>query len=216
MRYVRQASVIAGFIKGNKSCLTTVSFMRVVIAVTGASGAIYAKRLLEALKQKSVTTDLIVSPTAAQIIEQELEISLEVFGSLASRQHKPNDFSSPLASGSCRVDATVVIPCSMKTLAAAANGFAENLISRAIDVTIKEKRKLILVPREAPLSAIHLENMLILSRLGAFIIPACPGFYHSTKGINDLADFVVAKVMDALCIEHDFFDKVHWTHKPEE
>ena len=137
------------------------------------------------------------------VIKQKLEISLEVFGSLASRQHKPNDFSSPLASGSCRVDATVVIPCSMKTLAAAANGFAENLISRAIDVTIKENRKLILVPREAPLSAIHLENMLKLSREGVIILPAMPGFYGCPETAMDLVDFIVGRIMDQLDMENN-------------
>ncbi len=189
--------------------------MRIVVAVTGASGVIYAKRLLEVLKEKAVTTDLIVSSTAAQIIKQELNMSTDAFSFLASRQHEPNDFSSPLASGSCRVDATVVVPCSMKTLAAAANGYAENLITRAIDVAIKEKRKLILVPRETPMSNIHLENLSRLSRLGVFIIPACPAFYHHPESIEDLVDFIIARILDALCIEHNFFDKVQWTYNPE-
>ncbi len=185
--------------------------MRVVVAVTGASGAIYAKRLLEILKEKNIPTDLIVSHAAAQIIEHELSISLDIFGSLASRQHKPDHLSSPLASGSYKVDAVIVVPCSMKTMAAAASGYAENLITRAIDVAIKEKRKLILVPRETPMSSIHLENMLTLARLGAYIIPACPGFYHNPKRIVDLVEFIVSKILDSLGVEHYLHEKMEWS-----
>lgn len=192
--------------------------MRIAVLVTGASGVIYAKRFLEILKEKDIPTDLVISENAAQIIEDELRISPKLLASLASRQYMPDDLFSPLASGTYRVDAVVVVPCSMKTLAAAANGYGNNLIARCIDVALKEKHKLILVPRETPMSAIHLENMLSLARLGVVIIPASPGFYHNPKGIEDLVEFVVAKMLSSLGIEHSIRERTKWTggHKEKQ
>lgn len=181
--------------------------MRIVIAITGASGAIYGIRLLEVLsRRKDVESLLIISKTAEKIIHIETDYDPSYVKSLATRYFEPDDMTAPIASGSYKFDAMVVIPCSMKTLSAIANGYAESLIVRAADVAIKENRKLILVPRETPLSAIHLENMLKLARLGVIILPASPAFYHEPEKIMDLVDYIVGKVLDQLGIPHDLFE----------
>jgi 4-hydroxy-3-polyprenylbenzoate decarboxylase len=121
--------------------------------------------------------------------------------------YNEKDMDAPFTSGSFKTDAMVIVPCSMKTLAAIASGFSGNLITRSADVMIKEKRKLILVPRETPLSPIHLGNMLKLSRLGVTILPAMPGFYHKPKGLGDIIDFVVGKILDSLNIENELYQR---------
>jgi len=182
---------------------------RIVVAMTGASGVIYGIRFLEALSELrgDIEIDLIISKVAENIIRIETEYDPSYVKSLATRVFNPGDLTAPIASGSYLFEAMVIIPCSMKTLSAIANGYSENLITRAADVALKEKRKLILVPRETPLSPIHLENMLKLARLGVVILPACPGFYHGPKKISDLVDFIVGKVLDQLGIEHDLFER---------
>ncbi len=184
--------------------------MRLIVAVTGASGIIYGKRLLEVLKDKKVETHLIVSDSAEVVAESEIggTRSLE---ELAYRVYEPGDLAAPISSGSFKVDGMVIAPASMKTIAALASGYCDNLITRAADVQLKERRPLILVPRETPLHAIHLENMARLSRLGAVVLPAMPGFYHEPKTVDDLVNFVVGKVLDQLGLDHGLYRR--WGEK---
>lgn len=173
--------------------------MKILLAITGASGAAYGLRLLEVLRQKGMQTECIVSDAAKKIIKHE--------GLKIPKCYGEKDIEAPFSSGSFNLDAMVVVPCSMKTLSAIASGFSHNLITRSADVAIKEKRKLILVPRETPLSAIHLENMLKLAKLGVVILPAMPGFYHMPKKIEDLVDFMVGKILDSLGIENELYKR---------
>ena len=183
--------------------------MRLIVAITGASGVVYGKRLLEALREKKVETYLIVSKAAKNVIKHELETTKRELEKLASHVYDVDDLSAPIVSGSFKTGGMIVIPCSMKTLAGIAHGYSENLILRAADVTLKEKRKLILVPRETPLSVVHLRNMLDLASQGVYILPAVPAFYHKPQKIEDLIDFVVGKALDLLEIEHELFKR--WT-----
>ncbi len=180
--------------------------MKLVIAITGASGMIYPLRLLEFLKRKEIETHLIISEPAETIMRHELGFDKHELFKYASRHYSINDLSSPIASGSQFFDAMIIMPCSMNTSAAIANGYSDNLIRRVADVAIKERRKLIVVPREAPLSAIHLENLLKLARLNVVVIPACPAFYHKPRNINEMVDFVVGKVLSQLGIEHHLYE----------
>jgi len=187
-----------------------ISALRLVVAVTGASGVVYGKRLLEVLREKKVETHIIVSRAAEKVIEHELGPSgrkdLEKF---ATHVYDVDDLTAPLMSGSFKTDGMVIIPCSMKTLAGITHGFADNLILRAADVTLKEKRPLVVVPRETPLSMVHLHNMLNAARLGVLVVPAMPAFYHKPKKVDDLVDFVVGRVLDCLGVEHRLFKR--WT-----
>lgn len=180
--------------------------LRLIVAITGASGVIYGKRLLEVLKGKH-DLHLIISRTSEQLLKHELDLTKEEVGALADHLYEEDDFSSPLASGSFIIDAMIIIPCSMKTLAGIAHGYSDNLILRAADVTLKEKRKLILVPRETPLSTIHLHNLLKLSSQGVILIPAMPAFYHKPNTISDLIDFIVGKVLDSLGLNHELYQR---------
>lgn len=181
--------------------------MKLTIAVTGASGVIYGKRLLEELKKKNVETHLIISQAAKKIIKHELESSQKTLEKLATYVHEIDDWRSPIVSGSYKTDGMVIIPCSMKTLAGIASGFAENVILRAADVVLKEKRKLILVPRETPMNTIHLRNMLDLAQQGAIIAPSMPAFYHKPRNIDDLVDFMIGKILDILGIDHNLYKR---------
>lgn len=179
--------------------------MRFIVAITGASGVIYGKRLLEVLRDENYETHLIVSRAAEGVIKYELGIEKEDLEKMADHVYDVNCMAAPVVSGSFKVDGMMIIPCSMKTLAGIAQGYSENLILRAADVTLKEGRKLILVPRETPLSIIHLRNMLVLAKQGVIIVPAMPGFYHKPVIVNDLVDFVVGKVLDCLGVDHALF-----------
>lgn len=169
-----------------------------VVGVTGASGACYARRLLEVLC-KDADVHIIVSDVARQIAVHE-GISFEGFD---ATYHDIGKIAAPIASGSHRFDGIVVIPCSQKTLAAIASGYADNLVTRTADVCLKEHRKCILVTRETPLSKVHLKNMLAAEDAGATILPASPAFYHNPKTIDDLVDMVVARVLDHLNVRHN-------------
>lgn len=169
---------------------------RLVVAMTGASGALLGVRLLEAARELELETHLVVSEWARRTIEHETDYSVEQVLQLASVVHPVEDQAAVISSGSFPTLGMAVVPCSMKTLAAIACGFADNLIHRAADVTLKERRRLVLVPREAPLSSIHLENMLKLSNLGAVILPPVPAFYTHPRTVADVVDHVVARVLD--------------------
>jgi len=187
------------------------------VAISGASGAPYAYRLLQALITGGHSVYLTISGDGLSILNDEANLQLkgpEADIQYALEKHfdaregqvkyyNEDNMYAPIASGSVKVDAMVVIPCSMKTLASIANGFASNLIERAADVMLKEKRKLILMPRETPLSAIHLRNMLTLAELGCHIIPAMPAFYHHPQRVSDMVDFIAGRVLDSMGVENN-------------
>jgi 4-hydroxy-3-polyprenylbenzoate decarboxylase len=198
----------------------------VTLALTGASGMPYGVRLLECLLGSGARVFLLYSQAAQVVAKQEMDLSLparareveEFFvrrfgaGGDQLRVFGREEWFAPVASGSNPADAMVICPCSMGTLAAVSCGLADNLIERAADVMMKEHRPLVLVPRETPLSAIHLENMLRLSRAGAVILPANPGFYHHPANVEDLVDFVVARVLDQLRVPHQLIAR--WGETP--
>lgn len=179
--------------------------LRIIVGISGASGVIYGVRFLEALKEFGIESHLIMTNAARETLRLETDYSVSYVEGLASKNYRLADIAATLASGSYRVNGMVVIPCSMKTLAGLASGYADNLLLRAAEVTLKEKRPLIIVPRETPLNIIHIENMLRVARAGAIVLPAMPGFYHKPKKMKDLIDHVVGKVLDALSIEHDLY-----------
>jgi flavin prenyltransferase len=170
--------------------------MRLVLGITGATGAIIGIRILEALRAADVETHLVLSRWGRATLQLETDVPLARLQQLADFVHGPGDMYAPIASGSYRTDGMIVAPCSMKTLAAIRTGYGDDLIARAADVALKERRRLVLVPRELPLSEIHLENMLALARMGAVIAPPVPAFYNHPKTIDDLITHVAARVLD--------------------
>ena len=174
-----------------------------LVAITGASGAILGIKFLEELKKLEIETELIISEKAEIIIKTETEYDIKEVRELAIKNYEVNDLTAAPASGSYKVDKMVVIPCSMKTLAAVANGYSDNLISRVADVMIKERRRLILVVRETPLNAIHLENMLKLTRLGVVIFPPIPSFYHKPQNVDDIIKHTIGRIFDQAEIKID-------------
>ena len=188
----------------------------VVVAITGASGAPYAVRLMQQLVEAERPTSLIVSSHGLRLLATEtdtpsVEALRDAIGPAAWDRvvtvYDDLDRGAAPASGSARTAGMVICPCSMGTVSAIAHGSSRSLIERAADVTVKERRPLILVPREAPLSAIHLENLLTLTRVGATIIPAAPGFYHRPTSIDELVDFIVARVLDHLDVPHQLIPR---------
>lgn len=194
------------------------------VAITGASGAAYGVRLIAELLKRGDDVHSVVSPSGVLVIGEELSVELDekdlaasfaeyVKGTAGSEAkgeltiHGHDDMLSSLSSGSAAVDSMVICPCSMGTLARVATGVSGNLIERAADCMIKEGRPLVIVPRETPLSAIHLENMLKLSRLGVKVVPAMPAFYHGPKTIDDMVAFVTGKVMDALGVKNELYKR---------
>ncbi len=202
--------------------------MKVLLGISGASGAVYGVRTAAALQARGVDLHLIVTPTAWEILEAETgtgkaprkgtEAGIPLRGMdlparkrwLAERMsippggvrlHEEDDFSIPFASGSNPPDAVLIVPCSMGMLGRIAHGISSSVLARCADVALKEKRPLVLVPRETPLSAIHLENMLALARAGADILPACPGFYHRPATVEEMVDFVVSRILQRIGIE---------------
>ncbi len=181
--------------------------MQLIVAITGASGVIYGIRTLEALAKAKVETHLILSKWAAQNVKIETDKTVDYVRSLAAEVYEDEDLAAPISSGSFRTDGMAIVPCSMKTMASIAHGFDDSLVSRAAGVCIKEQRRLVLVPRETPLSLIHLENMTKLALAGVVMLPAMPGFYHKPRGIDDLIDHVVGKVLDQFGIENTLFKR---------
>lgn len=179
--------------------------MQLIVGISGTSGIIYGIRLLEILKKKDVETHLVLTDIAESILREETSLHSSDVKALATYFYNIDDLTALISSGSFRTDGMIIIPCSMKTLSGIAHGYSENLLLRAADVTIKENRRLILVPRETPLSPIHLQNMLDLSRIGIIILPAMPAFYHKPNTIDDLVNFVVGRVLDILKIEHSLY-----------
>jgi 4-hydroxy-3-polyprenylbenzoate decarboxylase len=175
--------------------------MRLIIGITGATGAIYGVRLLERLREAGAETHLVISRWGARTLLHETPYTREQVEALATVAYAPGDMGAAISSGSFRTDGMIVAPCSAKTLAAIAHGFGENLIHRAADVVLKERRKLILSVREAPLSSIHIENMLTLSRAGAIVMPPMPAFYNHPRTIDDMVDYTVARLLDQFGLE---------------
>ena len=190
---------------------------RFSLALTGASGVVYGVRLLTVLAAKGCVVDLMVSESGAKCLQLEMGLPghpRELVDALGLsreqvRVHERNNIASPLASGSALagLSAGIIMPCSMGTCARIAQGISSNLIERHADVLIKERKPFVLVPRETPLSPIHLENLLKLSRLGCHVVPASPGFYHRPEKVEDLVDHVVGKVLDIVGVEHDLYKR---------
>lgn len=177
--------------------------MKVVVGISGGSGAIYGVSLLKALKELGVETHLVVSTMGEYVTEHECGVSLEQLKGLATYYHDNKNFAAPIASGSFKVDKTIIVPCSMKTLSGIANGYSDSLLTRACDVAIKERRQLIVVPRETPLSPIHLENMLKLANMGITIFPPSPGFYSHPETIEDIVLNMTGRLLDMLGIDNN-------------
>ena len=174
--------------------------MRILVAITGASGIIYGKRLVEALKQGKQDVSVVISEGAKKVAKAE-------GAALPRADYAENDFSAPFASGSSAADALLVCPCSLKTLGEIANGVGNTLITRAAEVCLKERRKLVLVVRETPYSLIAIKNMERVTLAGGIILPASPAFYHKPKTVSDLVDFVVGKAMDSAGIPNKLFKR---------
>ena len=184
----------------------------IIVGITGASGVVYGQRILQALSDKSYSVHLSVSEAALQVIESELNLTLNLdefnISKFIDREnhgityHHISDIAASISSGTLKTRAMIIAPCSMNTLCSIANGIASNLIQRAASVTLKEGRKLVVMPRETPLTPIHLENMLKLSKAQTCILPAMPGYYYHPKTINDQVDFMVGKALDYIGIEY--------------
>lgn len=177
---------------------------RIIVGISGASGAIYGIRMLEALKGKA-ESHLIMSTTARDIIAMETSYEVAEIEKMASVVHEIDDLAAPISSGSFQTDGMVIIPCSVKTLSAIANCYNENLMTRAADVTLKERRRLVLVVRECPLHTGHLELMRRVSQTGGIVFPPVPAFYHQPKTLDDVISHAIGKILDLLGIEHTLF-----------
>jgi flavin prenyltransferase len=177
---------------------------RLIVGMAGATGAILGVRLLEALKECDVESHLIISKWAQRTIEHETSYSVEQVCALATVTHSAANMGAAISSGSFLTNGMVVIPCSMRTLASIANGYGEHLVHRAADVVLKERRRLVLVAREMPLSEVHLDNMLKLARMGVTIMPPMPAFYNHPKSVEQIVDHIVARVLDQFGITTPF------------
>jgi 4-hydroxy-3-polyprenylbenzoate decarboxylase len=179
---------------------------RVVVAITGASGVIYGVRLLESLSRVSdVEVHLVVSKSALKVLKHELDLGLDDLVKLAHKAYSDDELDAPIASGSFGFQAMAIAPCSMKTLSAIAHGYTSNLVTRAADVALKERRRLVLLIREAPYSLIHIRNMMLATEAGAIVMPASPPFYGKPRTIDDLVNAVVGRVMALMGIENNLY-----------
>lgn len=175
--------------------------MRIIVGITGASGAIFGVRTLQALRGLQIETHLVTSRWARATLLQETGLSVDQVAELASVVHAGENLAASISSGSFKTDGMIIAPCSMKTLAAIRSGYSDNLISRAADVILKERRRLVLLTRESPLSEIHLENMLALTRMGAVIFPPVPSFYNAPQTLDDMVRYIVGRVLDQFGLE---------------
>jgi len=180
-----------------------------IVGITGASGSIYGIRLIEELLKAGNEVHIIITDSGKKVMKYETDSLLNRFKDSSSniKVYDVENLFAPTASGSFKTDGMIIMPCSMSTLGEISNGVSKNLLGRSSDVCLKEKRKLIIVPRETPFNTIHLKNMINLSEAGAIILPAMPGFYHIPKSLEDIINFVVGKVLDALDIENNLFQK---------
>ena len=197
-----EVGINKNFIKERGICMK-----RIIVGITGASGVVYGARILETLSKLGVETHLIISDSGARNMLIESGCAIEELQAMATYVHDFKDVGASVASGSYRVDGMVVAPCSIKTLSAIANSYNENLIVRAADVTLKERRKLVLIVRETPLHEGHLELMTRVTRMGGVIMPPVPAFYHMPKTINDIINQTVGKALDQLSIESNLFNR---------
>jgi 4-hydroxy-3-polyprenylbenzoate decarboxylase len=179
--------------------------LEVVVGISGASGVAYGIRLLQVLQGSIV--HLVMTDSARKIIEVETNFSPEDVEDLADHVYAEDDFTAPIASGSYRFDAMVIIPCSMKTLAGVASGMSDNLIGRSAEICLKDRRRLVIVPRETPLSLIQLKNMVSVTEAGAVILPACPAFYSRPQNLDDLIDVLVGRVLDSIGVENNLYPR---------
>ena len=181
--------------------------MKLIIGITGSTGVIYGVRLLEILKEKKIQTHLIITDWAKKCLAMETSFTIDYVKSLATSVSDEENMAASVSSGTHKIDGMIIATCTMKTLSSIAVGYDETLISRAAGVTLKESRKLVLVPRETPLTAINLENMLKLARLGVVILPPVPGFYTKPKTIDEIVNHTVGKCLDQFNIEHDLYKR---------
>ncbi len=180
---------------------------KIVVGITGASGTVYGLRLIEVLRAAGCQVHAVVTDSGWRVMEYECNVTRADFEKLVDKLYDQADVGAAIASGSFYCDAMVVVPCSMKTAASIAHGISDNLLTRAADVMLKEGRSLIIVPRETPMHAIHLENLLTLAKLGVRVIPACPGFYHRPESLQNLIDMLVGKICDSLGVENSLFER---------
>ncbi len=181
--------------------------MKITVAITGASGVQYGIRLLQVLKKLNVEVHLVITTAGKELIDIETNYSSSVVASLGTRNYDEMDFTAPIASGSYVTNGMAIVPCSMKTLGSIANGISSSLVTRAAEVCLKEGRTLILVPRETPLTPIHLRNMVRVSESGATVLPACPPFYTRPTAIEALIDTIVARILDRFEIKHSISNR---------
>lgn len=188
--------------------------MRLVVGISGASGAIYGVRLLEVLGRLGIESHLVLTPAAQETVRLEVGCTVEHVEALATHVYAIDDVGAAIASGSFKTAGMVVLPCSIKSLSSIAHSYTDNLLVRAADVTLKERRRLVLAVRETPLHRGHLRAMLQLSEMGVIILPPVPAFYHHPKTVDDVVNHTVGKVLDLFDIEHDLF--VRWSGKGSE
>jgi 4-hydroxy-3-polyprenylbenzoate decarboxylase len=185
--------------------------MKLVVGISGASGAIYGIRLLQTLRQAGVESHLVITPPGRQTIRLETDFTVKQVEALAAQVYDVDDIGAAIASGSFKTGGMAVVPCSIKSLSAIARSHNDNLLVRAADVTLKERRRLVLIARETPLHQGHLRTMLQLSEMGAIILPPMPAFYHRPQTVDDIVNHTVGKLLDLFDIEHSLFKR--WTGK---
>jgi len=183
--------------------------VRIIVGIAGASGAVYGWELLKFLHETEHEIHCVISPNGWKVLAHECGVGETEVRSVVDYLHDFDNVGAAIASGSFKTDAMIIAPCSMRTIAAIAHGLADNLLCRAADVVIKERRRLVLVPRETPFSPIHLRNMLTLSETGATIMPACPGYYHLPQTLEDIVNIMVGRMADAIGVDNQLYKR--WT-----